>query len=161
MGSIKSNACITVNNTWACNTCLLETMLFLPLACSYFLMEWTKLCYFTWDTAVFGIPLQFDPEVREGVVRAFSLWPINNGKMSCMYRVNKNSETVKYKFFAVWFFFFLFHLSLLLSILWPSISRFVKPVRLFSSKMVGFRDKKQAVLENQSENWDLFVLPPT
>lgn len=105
-------------------------------------MEWTKLCYFTWDTAVFGIPLQFDPEVREGVVRAFSLWPINNGKMSCMYRVNKNSETVKYKFFAVWFFFFLFHLSLLLSILWPSISRFVKPVRLFSSKMVGFRDKK-------------------
>lgn len=38
--------------------------------------------------------------------------------------------------------FFLFHLSLLLSILWASVSRFVKPVCLFSSKVVGFREDK-------------------
>lgn len=38
---------------------------------------------------------------------------------------------------------FLFHLSLLLSVLRPSVPRFVKPVCLFSSKVVGFRDKNK------------------
>lgn len=33
------------------------------------------LWYFTWDTALFEIPLQFDPEVREWIVRTFPLQP--------------------------------------------------------------------------------------
>lgn len=38
------------------------------------------LWYFTWDTALFEIPLQFDPEVRERIVRTFSLQPKHSEK---------------------------------------------------------------------------------
>ena len=82
MGSIKSNACITVNNALACNwshTFSLHT--------AFPFIEGI-LWYFTWDTAIFGIPLQFDPEVREGVVRAFSLWSTHNWEVSFVYKVN-------------------------------------------------------------------------
>lgn len=49
--------------------------------------------------------------------------------------------------------FFLFHLSLLLSVLRPPISRFVKPICLFPSKVVGFRDKNKHSFKTNLRIW--------
>ena len=172
MGSIKSIACITVDNTLACKTCLFGCILFLLLACCCrYGMKCNNVVLYLRHCGLWDPSAVWPWGEGRG---SMGLFPVAHTQWWDVMNVHSKRETVKNGFFATWTyiysiyvpvctvcvcFFFLFHLSLLLSVLGPSVSRFVKPVCLFSSKVVGFGDKeKQALFENQSENLQVFIL---